>query len=161
MSVKRNVPLMVSLLLAALVMASLSAFGNAALFPIVHLSVVLFVLVIVFGLVAMFSNRLRADWMSGVFDAALVYLGLLMIRLAEFESVAKDFGWDTSMIGVGIAIVAFGVGNFQFRRQRESSTPLEPLHEQLTSIAGEIAGLAKRIDELEKGLQRPKRERPR
>jgi hypothetical protein len=162
MSAKRNVPVIILFVLVGLVFALPSAFGNGALFPVVLGSLILLVAAIMFSFVVPFSDRLRRlGWTSTISDLALVYMGVLVIRLAEFDSVSSIFGWDTGMLGVGIAIVAFGVGNFQFRRQRESSTPLEPLHEQLTSIAGEIAGLAKRIDELEKGLQRPKRERPR
>lgn len=161
--------LMVTILVSFVVFTVLylmreSAFREQALFWILWVSCALFVLVIIFFAVAQLWQRLsKFTWVSEIPTALLIYFGVLIISLGSFyKDLLKDIHWDPSMIALGIAIIAFGLGLFTYGK---SVVSVSNLDKKVLAMSEKLDGLSNAIDvsleeskKLAKRLTEPQKE---
>lgn len=111
---KRQVPMLISFLISLIVLTTLwglreSAFVEQALLWILRISYALVIIFILYSVVAQLLPKLgKFIWVPTVCHAIIIYFGFLIISLSFFEDLLSKMDWNPGMVGLGIAVVAFG-----------------------------------------------------
>lgn len=119
----RRLPMIISLILSLTVLTVLFFFKEHPTRDYVLRGVLWasFISVLVFTLIftiSRFIQRLRQFvWISTIPYAMIVYFGILIISLSYYKDVLAKMNWDPSMLGLGIAVLAFGWVLFTQRQQ--------------------------------------------
>ena len=146
---KKTLPIRISLLVSAIILG-VSLLGECALSPILILLAVSFVMLAVYWIAMLFVEKLK-KWMLPITSAALVYLGVNIMILSRFKALLNEITWDPSMLGLGVAAIAFGFALFsQITLQRIEKTVQEIVAqpEDTVDLPTEPAAKAKLLEQL-------------
>ncbi|MFP4641091.1 MAG: hypothetical protein ACOC6S_00100 [Chloroflexota bacterium] len=148
MHYKRNLPMLIALFFAAVILGLSCHLGLSAFSWVIYVSFVTVGLFIIYFFITQLVARLRQSiWPMLVTNAVLVYLGLLIISTSKYKGLIEKVEWDIGMVALGGAVVAFGFGlHTQSVRKEERPDSSENEMSELTS---RIQGLSKKLDELE------------
>jgi hypothetical protein len=102
---------------------------------ILYFYYILFICVIVIYILAMFNKTLNI-WASALTTAFIIYSGVQLFSLSQYRDLLKDLiTWDPSMLGLGIAVVAFGWSfATQYSQQQNTKKDQDHIEALLTSI---------------------------
>lgn len=123
---RKKLPIFISLIVSTVIML-VSLLGDCALYPILILLSLVFLMLLVFWVITLFVKKPR-QWMLPVASAVLVYMGFNIMTLSRFKALLNQMTWDPSMLGLGIAVVAFGFALF-------SQTTLEQIEKAVQKIS--------------------------
>jgi len=118
----RRWPMITSLLVSFAVFSVLVSLREhpakeQVLVVVLWISIILAIAAALFFAICQFIQRLRQSvWVSTIPSALIVYFGVLIISLSYYKDLLIEMKWDPSMIGLGIAVVAFGWGLFTQRQ---------------------------------------------
>lgn len=123
---RKKLPIYISLIVSMVIILG-SLLGERALYPILSLLSLVFLMLLVFWVITLFVKKPR-QWVLPVTSAALVYMGFNIVALSRFKALLNQMTWDPSMLGLGLAVIAFGFALF-------SQTTLEQIEKAVQKIS--------------------------
>jgi len=145
---KRNLPIMIALLLSLVVLWFFLIPNDKAMTCIVIISFILVGLFILFFLVTRFIKTLSI-WLTLVATALIIFLGVITITLSRYTEVVKQIPWDIRMVALGFAVVSFGWGLFIQTRPKQQDK-FDNLDEEVDRLSIKIQGVNNKLSDLEK-----------
>ena len=119
---KQYLPILVSVILSLITFLTIWNLGVVSL-PAIYIILQVVVVVWIFSLLLLqFRPQLKKNISySAIVSAFIIYLGALFISLSRFKEAIAKGDIDISMVGVGLALLAIGVGLTTQRKEQQAN----------------------------------------
>ncbi len=119
---KQYLPILISVILSVITFLTIWNLGAVSL-PAIYIILQVVVVLWIFSLLLLqFRPQLKKNISySAIVSAFIIYLGVLFISLSRFKEAIAKGDIDISMVGVGLALLAIGMGLTTQRKEQQAN----------------------------------------